>query len=211
MQTLAQNGNGQAAYIDTLSEARKVLVDQLTGALFPIAGDVKVQVEWNPAQVAEYRLIGYETRALKREDFNNDKVDAGDIGAGLQVTALYEVTPVGSPAVLNDALRYGEADTVAVSDELGFLRLRYKEPGQDRSKLIEQPIADGASAASQDASFAAAIAGFGQLLRGSDYLGDWGYAEAIALANAGKGADAFGYRSEAITLIRLAESLSQSR
>lgn len=211
MQTLAQNGNGQAAYIDTLSEARKVLVDQLTGALFPIAGDVKVQVEWNPAQVAEYRLIGYETRALKREDFNNDKVDAGDIGAGLQVTALYEVTPVGSPAVLNDALRYGATDTVAVSDELGFLRLRYKEPGQDRGKLIEQPIAGSAGAASQDASFAAAIAGFGQLLRGSDYLGDWGYAEAIALANAGKGADAFGYRSEAITLMRLAESLSQSR
>jgi Ca-activated chloride channel family protein len=212
MQTLAQNGNGQAAYIDTLSEARKVLVDQLTGALFPIAGDVKVQVEWNPAQIAEYRLIGYETRALKREDFNNDKVDAGDIGAGLQVTALYEVTPVGSPAVLNDALRYGEAvDGGAASDELGFLRLRYKEPGEGSSKLIEQPISKATTPASADTNFAAAIAGFGQLLRGSDYLEEWDYADAIALANAGKGADAFAYRSEAITLMRLAESLSKSR
>ena len=212
MQTLAQNGNGQAAYIDTLSEARKVLVDQLTGALFPIAGDVKVQVEWNPAQIAEYRLIGYETRALKREDFNNDKVDAGDIGAGLQVTALYEVTPVGSPAVLNDALRYGEAvDGGAASDELGFLRLRYKELGEDSSKLIEQPISNATTPASADTNFAAAIAGFGQLLRGSDYLVGWSFSDAIALANAGKGADAFGYRSEAITLMRLAESLSKSR
>jgi Ca-activated chloride channel homolog len=110
MQALAQNGNGQAAYIDTLNEARKVLVDQLTGALFPIANDVKVQVEWNPAQVAEYRLIGYETRALAREDFNNDRVDAGEIGAGLQVTALYEVTAPGSSALRNDPLRYGTAE-----------------------------------------------------------------------------------------------------
>ena len=109
MQALAQNGNGQAAYIDTLSEARKVLVDQLTGALFSIADDVKVQVEWNPAEVAEYRLIGYETRALRREDFNNDKVDAGEIGAGLQVTAIYEVTAPGSDALRNDPLRYGTA------------------------------------------------------------------------------------------------------
>jgi len=119
---------------------------------------------------------------------------------------------VGSPAVLNDALRYGEAaDGVAASDELGFLRLRYKEPGEDRSNLIEQPISNGTTPPSTDANFATAIAGFGQLLRGSDYLGDWGYADAIALANAGKGADAFGYRSEAITLMRLAESLAKSR
>ncbi len=207
MQTLAQNGNGQAAYIDTLSEARKVLVDQLTGALFPIAGDVKVQVEWNPAQVAEYRLIGYETRALNREDFNNDRVDAGDIGAGLQVTALYEVTPVGSPAVLNDTLRYGAAAESSASDELGFLRLRYKAPGEDVSQLIEQPITGTESSA----GFATAVAGFGQLLRGSDYLGDWTYADAIALANANKGPDPFGYRAEAITLMRLAESLAKAR
>ncbi|MEO0830177.1 MAG: VWA domain-containing protein, partial [Pseudomonadota bacterium] len=142
MQALAQNGNGTAAYIDTLSEARKVLVDQLSGALFPIAGDVKVQIEWNPAQVAEYRLIGYETRALRREDFNNDTVDAGDIGAGHRVTALYEVTPVGSDAVLNDPLRYQTADagSASGSEELGFLRLRWKAPGATESQLIEAPI-----------------------------------------------------------------------
>jgi len=114
--------------------------------------------------------------------------------------------------VLNDALRYGEAaDDVAASDELGFLRLRYKKPGEDRSNLIEQPILNAKTPASQDTNFTAAIAGFGQLLRGSDYLGHWSYADAIALANAGKGADAFGYRSEAITLMRLADSLSKSR
>ncbi len=122
MQALAQNGNGQAAYIDTLSEARKVLVDQLTGALFPIANDVKFQVEFNPATVAEYRLIGYETRALAREDFNNDRVDAGDIGAGHTVTAIFEITPVGSSAILTDPLRYQPAQTQAGSDELGFLQ-----------------------------------------------------------------------------------------
>lgn len=208
MQALAQNGNGQAAYIDTLSEAQKVLVDQLGGALFPIANDVKIQVEFNPAQVAEYRLIGYETRSLRREDFNNDKVDAGDIGAGHQVTALYEVTPVGSPAQLSDTLRFGAADAVEnPTDELGFLRLRYKAPGGDTSELIETPIS--ADTTQTGAGFAAAIAGFGQLLRSNEYLGDWSYADAITLANATKGDDPFGYRTEAIQLMRLAASLSQ--
>ncbi|MBE2278746.1 MAG: VWA domain-containing protein, partial [Rhodobacteraceae bacterium] len=207
MQALAQNGNGTAAYIDTLSEARKVLVDQLTGALFPIADDVKVQVEWNPARVAEYRLIGYETRALRREDFNNDRIDAGEIGAGLQVTAIYEVTPVGSEAVLNDPLRYGTAaDQGAGPDEMGFLRLRWKEPGAETSQLIEMPIT-GAEPASADTRFAAAIAGFGQLLQGSPYLGQWGWDGAIALALANRGEDPFGYRIEAVNLMRLAESL----
>ncbi len=207
MQTLAQNGNGTASYIDTLAEAQKVLVDQLTGALFPIADDVKIQVEWNPAQVAEYRLIGYETRALQREDFNNDKVDAGEIGAGLQVTALYEVTAPGSPALQNDPLRYGKAPDAATSGELGFLRLRYKDPGQQVSKLIETPITANGDA-SADAEFAAAIAGFGQLLQHSQYLGNWSYDQAIALAASAKGQDEFGYRAEAVTLIRLAQSLS---
>ena len=207
MQTLAQNGNGTASYIDTLAEAQKVLVDQLTGALFPIADDVKIQVEWNPAQVAEYRLIGYETRALKREDFNNDHVDAGEIGAGLQVTALYEVTAPDSPALLNDALRYGTAPQNATSNELGFLRLRYKDPGQQVSKLIETPITEHGDA-SADAHFAAAMAGFGQLLQHSQYLGNWGWDQAIALATAAKGPDDFGYRAEAVTLMRLAQSLS---
>ncbi len=176
MQSLAQNGNGTAAYIDTLNEAQKVLVDQLSGALFPIAGDVKIQVEFNPATVAEYRLIGYETRALAREDFNNDAVDAGDIGAGHSVTAIYEITPVGSAAVLNDPLRYGgEAAVNNTLDELGFLRLRYKNPGEATSHLIETPIAQSDAVANADVQFAVAMSGFGQLLRGSDYLGDWSW------------------------------------
>lgn len=208
MQALAQNGNGTAAYIDTLSEAQKVLVDQLSGALFPIAGDVKVQVEFNPAQIAEYRLIGYETRALKREDFNNDKVDAGELGAGHAVTAIYEITPVGSPAQLSDPLRYAPNTVAASSDEIGYVKLRYKEPGQDTSQLLETPII-GQSIPGTEANFAAAIAGFGQLLRNPAYLGDWGYDEAIALANANRGEDPFGYRTEAVQLMRLAQSLSR--
>jgi Ca-activated chloride channel homolog len=207
MQALAQNGNGTAAYIDTLSEARKVLVDQLTGALFPIADDVKIQVEWNPAAVAEYRLIGYETRALRREDFNNDKVDAGEIGAGTQVTAIYEVTAPGSDALLNDPLRYGTATAEGTAGELGFLRLRWKAPGQDQSTLVETPIT-GTEEATAETRFSAAIAGFGQLLQGSVYLGDWGWDQAIALAVEARGDDPFGYRIEAVNLMRLAQSLS---
>ncbi len=214
MQALAQNGNGTAAYIDTLNEAQKLLVDQLSGALFPIADDVKIQVEFNPATVAEYRLIGYETRALRREDFNNDAVDAGEIGAGHAVTALYEVTPVGSDARLTEPLRYGSNvasdQTGTGADEIGFLRLRYKAPGSDSSALIEQPIGADAGGQSQaEAGFASAIAGFGQLLRDDSYLGDWGWDEAIALANANRGEDPFGYRAEAVQLMRLAQSLSQ--
>ena len=209
MQALAQNGNGQAAYIDTLSEAQKVLVDQLSGALFPIADDVKIQVEFNPAQIAEYRLIGYETRALAREDFNNDRVDAGEIGAGHTVTAIYEITPVGSDAVMTDALRYTPAPEATGSDELGFLKLRYKAPGEDTSTLIETAILPEMGEATGDMRFAAAIAGFGQLLRDAKYLGAWNYADAIALANANKGDDAFGYRAEAVTLMRLAETLAE--
>lgn len=208
MQALAQNGNGQAAYIDTLSEARKVLVDQLTGALFAIAEDVKVQVEWNPAQVAEYRLIGYETRALKREDFNNDKVDAGEIGAGLQVTAIYEVTAPGSEALLNDPLRYGAAPAGPTEGELGFLRLRWKAPGAEDSQLIETPIT-GQEPATDEARFAAAIAGFGQLLQGSVYLGDWGWDQAVELALSARGEDPYGYRIEAVNLMRLAATLDR--
>jgi Ca-activated chloride channel family protein len=209
MQSLAQNGNGTAAYIDTLSEAQKVLVDNLTGALFPIANDVKIQVEFNPSTVAEYRLIGYETRALNREDFNNDAVDAGELGAGHTVTAIYEITPVGSPAQLSDPLRYQAAETTSDSDELGFLRLRYKLPGETESRLIEAaiPVFDRAQP-NQEASFAASIAGFGQLLRDDTYLGDWGWDDAIALANQNRGDDPFGYRTEAVQLMRLAQSLN---
>ncbi len=217
MQALAQNGNGQAAYIDTLAEAQKVLVDQLAGTLFPIANDVKIQVEFNPATVAEYRLIGYETRGLRREDFNNDRVDAGEIGAGHSVTAIYEVTPVGSPAVLHDALRYAgraaepptAAESRAGSRELAFLRLRYKEPGEESSELIELPIIRDAGGAGTDQRFAAAVAGFGQLLRNGVYTGDWTWSDAIALAVANTGDDRYGYRREAVTLMRLAESLAR--
>lgn len=209
MQTLAQNGNGQAAYIDTLAEARKVLVDQLTGALYPIASDVKIQIEFNPARIAEYRLIGYETRNLNRQDFNNDAVDAGDIGAGHQITAIYQITPNGSPAQLSDPLRYGSDSDATDSDELGYIRLRYKEPGAETSQLIETPITEQSNSQTES-DFAAAIAGFGQLLRHNKHLGNWGYSDAIALAVNAKGPDIYGYRSEAITLMRLAETLAKS-
>ena len=205
MQALAQNGNGFSAHIDSLSEAMKVLVDQVSGTLVTIANDVKIQVEFNPAEVAEYRLIGYETRALAREDFKNDKVDSGDIGAGHTVTALYEITPVGSPAQKFDKLRYKAVKDIGKSGELGFLKLRYKLPGEKESKLIETPILDKKSEATSDAKFSAAIAGFGQLLRGdTKYLGNWSYADAFALAESGKGDDKFGYRAEAIKLIQRA-------
>ena len=205
MQALAQNGNGQASYIDSLPEAQKVLVDQLTGALFPIASDVKVQVEFNPATVSEYRLIGYETRALAREDFNNDKVDAGDIGAGHQVTALYEITPAGNEGRV-DALRYGAASEGGSKRELGFLKLRYKAPGAGESQLIERAIPTEL-APDRELAFAASIAGFAELLRESEQLGDWSYGDAIASATQARGQDMFGYRAEAIRLMRLAAAL----
>ncbi len=208
MQTLAQNGNGVAAYIDTLSEAQKVMVDQVSGALFPIANDVKIQVEFNPALIAEYRLIGYETRALNREDFNNDAVDAGEIGAGHTVTAIYEITPVGSAAIKNDALRF-QATSVdqSSSDEYGFLKLRYKAPGANKSTLITTTIPATTDTPSKEAMFATSIAGFGQLLTKSKYLNGWTWDQNITLANAGKGADLYGYRTEAVQLMRLAQSL----
>lgn len=143
MQRLAQNGNGIASYIDTLAEARRVLHDEMASTLFPIANDVKIQVEFNPGRVAEYRLIGYETRMLRREDFNNDRVDAGDIGAGRAVTAIYELTPAGG-ATSVDPLRYQQEHPAAAHGrEIGFLRIRYKLPGKNKSLLIERPITDG--------------------------------------------------------------------
>ena len=211
MQALAQNGNGVAAYVDTAAEARKVLVDQAAGALFPIAGDVKVQVEWNPAVIAEYRLLGYETRALAREDFADDTVDAGDIGAGHQVTALYEITPVGSPARLTDPLRYAPVPEGGAPDEAGWLRLRYKAPGESVSALIEAPIPAVAAEADEDARFAAAIAGFAQLLTGGRHLRGWDWDAAIALADGARGPDPFGYRVEAVELMRIARDIAVRR
>lgn len=208
MQTLAQNGNGTAAYIDSLAEVQKVLVDQIGGALFTIAQDVKIQLEFNPSEVAEYRLIGYETRALNREDFNNDAVDAGDIGAGTQVTALYEVTPVGSAAISVDPLRYGEAQPLPEGNgELAFLKLRYKLPGQATSNLITTPVQNAPTdQVTQDVIFSTAVASFGQLLRGDTRMGGWGFDDVLRLAQLGKGEDTFGYRSEFIRLVRLAET-----
>ena len=208
MQTLAQNGNGTAAYIDTLAEAQKVLVDQIGGALFTIAQDVKIQVEFNPAEIAEYRLIGYETRALAREDFNNDAVDAGDIGAGHSVTALYEITPIGSAALSNDPLRYGTTEALPESNgELAFLKLRYKNPGESTSILLTTPVFANADAGlGAEVDFATAVASFGQLLRGDTRLGNWSYDDIVALANTAKGDDPFGYRAEFIRLVRLAET-----
>jgi len=215
MQALAQNGNGNASYVDSFKEAQKVLVADAGGTLETIAKDVKIQVEFNPAVVSEYRLIGYETRALNREDFNNDKVDAGEIGAGTTVTALYEITPVGSGAALNDALRYEQGGTAAATpvaaNEIGYLKLRYKLPDGDTSRLVEEPIsADLAvgdvAQASADSRFAAAVAAFGQKLRGSNY-GDMSWDAIRALAQGARGPDQNGYRAEFVQLIDLARTL----
>jgi len=217
MQVLAQNGNGAAAYIDTLAEAEKTLVQEAASTLFPIAKDVKIQVEFNPDRVAEYRLIGYETRALKREDFNNDRVDAGDIGSGHSVTAIYEVTPKDSPAQSVDALRYAKPapdakPASAGEGELAFVKIRYKRPDADTSELIEQPVGEADAvatldAAPQDVRFSVAVAAFGQKLRDADATAGFGYEAIASMAGAARGEDPFGYRSEFLTLVRLASSL----
>ena len=215
MQTIAQNGNGTAAYIDTLAEAEKVLVEDASSTLFTIAKDVKIQVEFNPATISEYRLIGYETRALNREDFNNDRVDAGEIGSGHDVTAIYEITPKGAPTMIDD-LRYGEASTgnggVANADEYAFVKIRYKAPDGDVSKLITTPVtkANEVSSfdqASVDQRFSVAVAAFGQKLRDGDQVAKFGYDKITEIATAARGSDPFGYRSEFLSLVRLASAL----
>ena len=210
MQKLAQSGNGNAAFIDTMNEARKVFVEQVSGTLFPIANDVKIQIEFNPARVAEYRLIGYETRILNRTDFNNDKVDAGDIGSGTTVTALYEITPVGSKARMSDPLRYKKVAEAPASGEYAFLKMRYKLPGQKVSKLITTPVTGAEeskdfASLSNDMRFAAAVAGAAQLLRHDPYIKDFSYDRAIAIANDAKGKDEYGYRAEFVQLLRAAK------
>lgn len=213
MQRLAQNGNGVATYIDTLNEARRVLRDEMASNMFTIAQDVKIQVEFNPARVAEYRLIGYETRMLRREDFNNDQVDAGEIGAGHSVTAIYEITPVGGPT-FTEPLRYQGATTAppSTAGEIAFLRIRYKLPGEDDSRLIERPITNAdfvadINRAPESTRWATAVAGYGQLLRGDPYLArgyDWD--DVIALAQSARGRDEFGWRAEFIQLARAAST-----
>jgi Ca-activated chloride channel family protein len=234
MQALAQNGNGIAAYIDSVAEAQKVLIDEATSMLFPIAKDVKIQIEFNPNKVSEYRLVGYETRQLNREDFNNDKVDAGDIGAGHTVTVIYEITPkLAGVSVTVDPLRYednliksnrkegkaagSEEKTVSldlVNHEYGFLKIRYKLPTQDISRLITQAIISNEFSLNDlslvelkmEADFASAVAGFAQLLKGGKYLTNYTYDDVINAALKSRGDDVFGYRAEFIQLVRSAKT-----
>jgi len=223
MQKLADKGNGNYAYLDSLDEARKVLVQQMNGTLVTIAKDVKVQVEFNPSRVASYRLIGYEKRMLRKEDFNNDKVDAGEIGAGHTVTALYEVVPVGAstnpaasvPPV--DQLKYSSNETPTSaqstsSNEMLTVKLRYKKADGDKSELVERALTDTDGKfenAPADLKFAAAVAEFGMILRDSEYKGNGTFATVLEWAEEGKGTDANGYRSGFIELVRKAQALKR--
>ena len=222
MQKLADKGNGNYAYLDSLDEARKVLVQQMNGTLVTIAKDVKIQVEFNPARVASYRLIGYEKRMLRKEDFNNDKVDAGEIGAGHTVTALYEVVPVGvsrNPAASVppvDTLKYSanerSTNERSTSSEMLTVKLRYKKPDGDKSDLVECAVTDDSgdfAKASPDFKFAAAVAEFGMILRDSEHKGTGTFGAVLEWANEGKGVDANGYRAGFIELVRKAHTLKR--
>ncbi|HEX8636072.1 MAG TPA: VWA domain-containing protein [Pyrinomonadaceae bacterium] len=217
MEMLADRGNGNYAYIDDAQEARKVLGDQLGATIATIAKDVKIQVEFNPRQAAAYRLIGYENRLLRDQDFNDDTKDAGEIGAGHTVTALYEVVPYGqkfeNPGV--DALKYQQPAQVSSnsnSKELMTIKVRYKEPDANDSKLLSVWVADAGGSlenASNNLKFSSAVAGFGMLLRDSKYKGDARYADIAQLARAASGADAQGYRTEFIQLVERAHALAR--
>ncbi|MGP1352400.1 MAG: vWA domain-containing protein [Parasphingopyxis sp.] len=213
MEQIANHGNGNYAYIDSAMEAHRALVQELSSTLFTIAADVKIQIEFNPLHVQEYRLIGYENRLLAEEDFDNDTVDAGEIGAGHQVTALYEIVPTGSRGWLPERRYEGNRPAARGGQgaELAFLRLRYKLPGEDESRLIEQPIGRSAMvnarAPSGDMAFVTAVAAFGQRLRGDTYLGDFDFADIRRLAQAaGRSSDY--WRGEFVTLTELAEARS---
>ncbi|GAB3638450.1 VWA domain-containing protein [Hymenobacter arcticus] len=221
MELLADKGNGNYAYLDNLDEARRTLVAQFGGTLFTVAKDVKLQVEFNPARVTSYRLLGYENRLLANEDFNNDHKDAGELGAGHTVTALYEIVPVNSSNPLVDKLKYQPAtyqpgqDVLAKSQglttEVLTVKLRYKQPQGSTSQLLAQPLVGAAlpiAQASADQQFAAAVAEFGLLLRQSEQRGTATYASAAQLAQAGRGPDADGYRAELLRLVQLAEGLA---
>lgn len=209
---LADVGDGNHAYIDNLMEGRKVLVEEMSSTLLTIASDVKIQVEFNPAQVAEYRLVGYENRQLAREDFNNDQVDAGEIGAGHDVTAIYELCLVGMGCESSDPLRYGAVPAPATTrgQELAFLKLRYKQPGNDHSVLVEQPVTRRAmdATASESLRFAAAVAAYADLLRGGRNMNGYGWDEVEALARGARGEDPWGYRGEFLNLVAQARSLA---
>ena len=219
MEQLANKGNGNYGYIDSLLEAKKLLVDQRAGTLMTIAKDVKIQVEFNPAVVAEYRLLGYQNRMLEREDFNNDKVDAGEIGAGHTVTALYEIVLQDSDGKRMEPLRYGQnlpqeegRAAQAKLEEAAMISLRYKLPEQDKSTLYRDylQLSDVEAAEGGDnIRFAASVAGFAQLLRGGQFLGEWGWDDAKSLAQKSKGYDPDGYRGELIQLVGMAQLLDE--
>jgi len=223
LEQLADKGNGNYAYIDTLAEAKKSLVEQAGGTLVTIAKDVKIQVEFNPAQVQAYRLIGYENRLLAKEDFNDDKVDAGEIGAGHTVTALYEVVPAGTESPVQapgvDALKYlkpvsgvGSKEPGAMTGELLTVKIRYKEPTGEVSSKLEFPLRDTGARfeeASADFKFAAAVAAFGMELRGSPHKGSLTLAAVADWGRAGLVDDAGGYRNEFLGLVKQAEALPQ--
>lgn len=217
LEQLADEGNGNYGYIDSLTEARKVFLEEMAGTLITIAKDVKIQVEFNPARVAGYRLIGYENRLLTAEEFNDDKKDAGEIGAGHTVTALYEIVPAGQeiPGIDVDDLRYQSTTPTeaAFGDELLLVKVRYKAPKADESTLLTFPVLDrdtGLDGTTTDFRFASAVAGFGMLLRQSDYAKDLGYSSVIDLANASRDTDEFGYRAEFVSLARNAAALAES-
>ncbi|WP_231638906.1 vWA domain-containing protein [Aurantiacibacter marinus] len=208
MEQIANHGNGNYAYIDSAMEAKKVLSEEMGSTLFTIAHDVKIQVEFNPALVSQYRLIGYENRALREEDFDNDAVDAGEIGAGHQVTALYEIVPAGTTGWIRPR-RYADQPKIPQNrtDEMAFVQLRYKLPGEDTSRLIERPLPvrllTGAGRARGDMAFASAVAAYGQLLRGDSLMNTFTYGDAVALAGEQDGY----WREEFLQLAALAESL----
>ncbi len=217
MEQIADHGNGNFHYVDGLLEARKVLVEEMGGTLFTLARDVKLQIEFNPARVAGYRLIGYENRLLADEDFNDDTKDAGELGAGHTVTALYEVVPAGTPVPRDevDDLRYQpRPDDLPASQfaaEMMYVKVRYKDPDGTRSRLLERPVADRSGSPSVDFRFATAVAGFGMLLRDSKHAGDLTLNEVVQLAEKGKGDDPRGYRGEFIRLVEATRDLGLLR
>ena len=213
MVRIADVGNGNYSYIDTLSEAQKVLNSEMRQTLITVAKDVKAQIEFNPAWVTEYRQIGYEKRQLKAEDFNNDNVDAGDIGAGKHITLLFELTLKGQKASI-DKLRYAPDNKSAKSDktkELAWLKIRWKSPQGKESQLVEFPLASAIKAPSEDMRFRAAVAAYGQKLRGSEYLNNTSWQQIKQWAQKAKGEDPQGYRAEFIRLIGLAKDLDNSQ
>ncbi|WP_420576981.1 YfbK domain-containing protein [Ekhidna sp.] len=213
MEILADKGNGNYAYIDTMKEAKKVLVNEFGGTMFTIAKDVKIQVEFNPAVVQAYRLIGYENRLLNDEDFNDDKKDAGELGSGHTVTALYEIIPVGVESAFVkdiDPLKYQSNDqkTTSSTDELLTVKFRYKEPDGSKSKLITQVVENEIRKSSNNLDWSMAVAGFGMLLRDSEYKGKLAYEDILSLARSAKGKDDFGYRAEFIELVDLTSRMN---